>query len=87
MSCNSRNKGGNAENVFVLFGRGHLFFAEEKMMNTMLYQFHINFSFQAAEIIGAVLIVLALFAAFALPRLLTTKASEQQAKKLQSSAN
>ena len=50
------------------------------MMNTMLYQFHINFSFQAAEIIGAVLIVLALFAAFALPRLLTTKASEQQAK-------
>lgn len=52
------------------------------MMNTMLYQFHINFNFQAAEIIGAVLIVLALFAAFALPRLLTTKASEQQAKKI-----
>ena len=51
-------------------------------MNTFLYQFHINFSFQAAEIIGAVLIVLALFSAFALPRLLTAKASEQKAKKI-----
>ena len=50
-------------------------------MRTLLYTFHINFSFRPVEIIGAVLIFCALFTAYLLPGILNKRAPEEKTAK------